>query len=466
MKITKKHGIALILLAIILIGVWFIPVPEGLSIAGRNIIALVLALLVSLVALTDLVAVPVTCLILTLLFSVYKTVDSFAASFSGYTSTVVFFILASFVISAAFVEVPLSKRILKAMLRRCGGSIESIILAIMITGAFVSGFISNVPTTALFMSIGLSLLDAYEDPTERKKTGRTVMIAIPVSTMIGGIMTPIGSTPNLVAIGLLESLTGETVTFVQWMCLGVPVAVVLLPLSWLIITKIHRPAPLEKSRIAHFTEEIQVPAKLERGEKSFLLVLAAMFVLWILSSWISSINSTFVALAGSLIFLLPGIGVLQWKKFAADMSWDVFFMTATVCTMGNIISAHGVSAWLVDSFYPKGMVLSEMGTIGMVALFTFVMVVIVSNAGLLVTVMSAPLIATAAGSGFPPALLLVVLSMCATNCYLLPIDTVPLLTYGTGYYKAGEMAKSNLWIQLLMVLLCAVWFRIAGQLLF
>ena len=43
---------------------------------------------------------------------------------------------------------------------------------------------------------------------------------------VGGIGTPVGTPPNLIGIGMLETIVGTDITFFQWMLLGVPIVVV------------------------------------------------------------------------------------------------------------------------------------------------------------------------------------------------------------------------------------------------
>ena len=60
------------------------------------------------------------------------------------------------------------------------------------------------------------------------------------------------------------------------------------------------------------------------------------------------------------------------------------------------------------------------------------------------------------------ALIMLAAALCAGNCYLLPLDTVPLITYAKGYYSMTDMAKSTLWLQIAMVILCALWLPLVG----
>ena len=60
------------------------------------------------------------------------------------------------------------------------------------------------------------------------------------------------------------------------------------------------------------------------------------------------------------------------------------------------------------------------------------------------------------------AAIMLAAALCAGNCYLLPLDTVPLITYAKGYYSMTDMAKSTAFLQIAMVILCALWLPLVG----
>ena len=63
--------------------------------------------------------------------------------------------------------------------------------------------------------------------------------------------------------------------------------------------------------------------------------------------------------------------------------------------------------------------------------------------------------------GISPTLLIMPLTICASCCFLLPLDTVPLLTYATGYYKMGEVPKVSIPIQIVITLCVSIWVPVA-----
>lgn len=132
-----------------------------------------------------------------------------------------------------------------------------------------SSIVSNVPTCAIFMAISLEFIKVYEREEDRRHTGKAFMIAIPVSSMIGGMMTPAGSSINLIAVSQLEKYNGTTVSFVQWMCAGIPLAVVVVPLAWFLMVKVYRPAPVSRENIGRFIDSMDIPERMEKKKRRY-----------------------------------------------------------------------------------------------------------------------------------------------------------------------------------------------------
>jgi sodium-dependent dicarboxylate transporter 2/3/5 len=440
---------------------FFIPATESLGQAGIRTIGMLVAFLILLI--TEALPIMLTCIIFLSLMPLLRVTPNFSAALTGFSNQVVFFILASFGIATAFTTIPLSKRLLIAILKVFGKSVKSMIFALMMCTALISSLVSNVPTCAIFMAISLSFLELYSDSGAKKQTGRALMIAIPVSSMIGGMMTPAGSSINLLAITLLEQHTGQTITFVQWMAAGIPLTIILLPVAWKLICMVYRPAEIAPETVRSFIHNLDIPEKITVEEIKTLVITGIMLALWILSSWFRGINVMVVALAGCCVFCLPGINVLKFKAFLDHISWESFFLVGTVLSLGSAMVSNKVSDWLI-SLIPT-LILPSPLLIAFVTVFTFLLLVIIPVAPSLVTFMAFPFITLAAGMGVSPALIMLSFGLCVANCYLLPLDTVPLLTYSTGYYSMTDMMKSTLPLQVCIIVVMSLWMPFIGKIL-
>lgn len=270
-------------------------------------------------------------------------------------------------------------------------------------------------------------------------------------------MTPVGSSPNLVAISTLKEMTGHNISFVEWAAYGVPIGLILIPLAWFLIVKIFPPVEMEKKLFGEFIESSRVQQKVDRQEGKVIVIMGGMILLWVLSSWIKAINLYAVAVLGVCMMFLPGIDILNWEEFKKSTNWDVVFVTASVISLGNIISENGLSTWFVNTVFPAELQLGTFVMVFITAIFVILMLLIIPISGALIQVLAGPLIVVATNCGIAPVILIITLCFCATNCYLLPIDTVPLIAYSSGYFQMTDMPKATAPILLCLALLCALW---------
>lgn len=472
-KLTPIKLIGLLLSTIILIVSIFLPsveVSSGLEISnlGWRTLCLLLSFLILLV--TNALPVVVLSLLymglMALLLQGDKSLQSsLSESLEGFAKPVLYFTLASFALAAAFTKTPLSKRILKFLLKYFGKNISLVVLVMMIASALVSSIISNVPTCAVFMSIALSFLQLYKNEEDKKKTGKTLMIAIPVSSMIGGIITPAGSSINLLAIGILEEYCGLSISFIQWMVAGLPIAAILLPLAWFLMIKIYKPAEMSKEEISTFASSIDIPEKISSNEIKTLIIASIMFILWILSSWFDVLNVMIIAILGAVCFFLPGISVLDVDSFLKENSWDAFFLVGSVLSLSIAMTRYGVVD-LIKGFIPTTLSIPIIPILMIVCVIVFLCLIILPVATSLVPTISIPLLVlaeAALGVGSKVlALVIMAIAMSAGNCYLLPLDTVSLITYSKGYYSMLDMAKTTVFLQIALTILVSLWLPIVG----
>lgn len=455
---SKKQIIGIVGAVLVLIVSMFLPAMGDITQVGMRTVGMLAAFLILLV--TEALPVVVISLMFCALMPLLGVAPNFGAALKGYSEPIVFFTLASFGIAAALTTIPLSKRILRALLRSFGKNVGQVLLSMMSACALLSSIVSNVPTCAIFMAIALDFVKLYDNEEDRRKTARMFMIAIPVASMIGGMMTPAGSSINLLAMGQLEAHAGMEITFVQWMCAGIPLTLVMIPLAWWLMCKVYKPAEVTAEQVKSFIGSMDIPDKMDSKERKVCVITIVMLALWIASSWIKGINVMIVAMLGCCVMFLPGVEVLDVKTFLRENSWDAFFLVGSVISIANAMITNGVSAAIANAIPAMNVGLPLL--LAFTAVLIFVTLVVIPVASSMIPIMAVPLIAIATGAGASPALIMLAAALCAGNCYLLPLDTVPLITYAKGYYSMTDMAKSTLWLQIAMVILCALWLPLVG----
>lgn len=450
----KKRIIGLILAVLVFIGYRFIPLPQGLDFAGMQTLALlVIAILLWITEVMPLGISSIFVLVLPLFFGL-ADMKTFLSAFPNPT---LFFVLATFGLSAAISKVPTAKRILLLLLRLMGGHVNLFILALMVATALISSIMSNIPATVMFMSLAMDFLELYDTEADRKATGRAIMIALPIAGMIGGIITPAGSSNNILALGLLEEYAQINVRFIDWMAICIPVALIMLPVAWYIIIKIFKPKPVEKVKISNFIDELKGIQKPDTQEKMVIIILLVMIVLWILSSWITVLNVTLVSICGLAVMFLPGIDILTWKEFKNEVSWDVILMIGSVLCVGNLILKNGVADWLAGAFFNVGPGTSIVLLILQLAFFMYIMQLVLPNAPAVITSTTLPVTIVAAALGINAAILVIPLCIFSSWTMILPLSAVPMMTYSKGFYSMTDIGKAGIPILVILALLLALW---------
>jgi len=457
MSLKKAGSVLSVLLFIAVLGLKIFCGETMLPIMSVGIMLIFLIMLVC-----EVLPISLTCIMTLGFMPVLGITKDFNTALAGFSNQVVFFILASFGIAAALISVPISKRVLKSLLVKFGNNSNKLVLVFMIATALISSVMSNVPACAIFIAIITELLKLLPEE-DRKKTGKTFMIGIPVASMIGGTMTPAGSSINLLALSILEANTEYDITFVQWICFGIPIVLVVLPLAWFILIKVFPPAKIQKENIKKFINDLKLPEKMLPEEKRVLIIFSVIFALWLASSWIRSINIMVVSLLGCGVFCLPKIGVLSIKEFFEKVSWDAIFLVGTVLSLASALVTNGVTDSMISMVPDMGQmpILIYMG----IAALTFILLIFIPVAPSLVAVFTPVVIHIALTANMNPALAVMLCAMCTGQCFLLPLDTVSLLSYSHGYYKMFEMPKMTAILQLCIVVISSALVYFIGTVL-
>lgn len=458
----RKRVIGLFLCLAVLLFYPSLLVPEGLGIIGvKTLVLLVIAVLLWI---TEVIPLGISSIFL-LVLPLMMGVSTLKETLTAFPNPTIFFVLATFGISAAISKVPTTKRILLFLLKKLGGNINLFILAIMIATAFISSIMSNIPATVMFMTIALSFLTLYDTEAEKQRTGRAVMIALPLAGMIGGIITPAGSSNNILALELLKEYANISIRFIDWIGICLPVAIILLPVAWILIIKIFKPASIERVKIDSFVLKLQQIEKPELKEKLVVLIIFIMVVLWILSSWFPNLNVTVIAICGLAVMFLPGIDILSWKDFKDEVSWDVILMVGCVLCIGNLILKNGVAAWFAEIMFKI-----EAGTnifllILQLAAFMYLMQLILPNAPAVITSTTLPVTIVAAELGINAAVLVVPLCIFSSWTMILPLSAVPMMTFSKGYYAMSDIGKVGIPVLILLAFILAAWIPVACKIL-
>lgn len=374
----------------------------------------------------------------------------------GFGNPIILFFIGVLIFSAAISETNLLKRITTVILYHLGHSPSLIILAFIIVGALLSGWITDMAVAAMLFPIGMTILkDAKAEPL-KSNFGRALMIACAWGPLIGGVTTPAGCGPNPLTIGFLRDLAGINFTFLQWMILGFPAAILMVPAAWVILLKVF---PLEKINLS-ISKEDATQRKQELGpiNKKEALTLGIFMItvfLWIFAPFISKwtggvidyLSISFVAITCAVLFFFPGINVITWETAEKKISWGGIVLIVSGLAIGMAIYKTGAAEWMawmtfswIENLHPALIIFAIVFGIS-------IMKVMFSSNTVTGIIVVPLLIALANTLGLSPALLAIPAGITSSLAFILVTSTpTNVIPYSSGYFSIGDMAKAGVWM--------------------
>lgn len=225
-----------------------------------------------------------------------------------------------------------------------------LMLVLMLLGAGMSMFVSNTATTVLLLGLVVPLVRHLG---EGSPSARVMVLAVALGAAIGGLATPIGTPPNLIAFGLLRE-HGYAVSFVEWVARGVPLTMVVLLLAWVLLKRMARPgggAAFADWRSAEASGSpgngLPTPTISLQGWV-WIVVFFATISLWISQPW------TGIPIGVSSVLplaVLPISGVLTGEALRR-VDWPTLMLMGSGLCLGLAMAETGLARWMVELAVP------------------------------------------------------------------------------------------------------------------
>jgi sodium-dependent dicarboxylate transporter 2/3/5 len=196
-----------------------------------------------------------------------------------------------------------------------------------------------------------------------------------------------------------------------------------------------------------------------------LCIMSGMVALWIASTWVKQIDIVLVAMVGASLMYLPGIDLLRWPDVQRATGWDGLLLIGAVTALGAASAKSGLAKWLVDAALGGVREWNAVWTILIISAFAVVIHLLLPIGPVINAVLIPPIAMLAADAGQSPALYGLPVAFTASCAFLLPLDAVPLITYGKGYYRMLDMLLPGALISVCWVLLITLLLTIARPLL-
>ena len=427
---------------LIMFSIYLLPPPDGLGKEGLAVIGITLMAIILFVSAA--IPLPATALLIAF-FQVLFRVGSPNQVARTFTGDAMFFIMGILLISNVLIKQKIDRRLSGILIKFTGYSVAKLALGIMILCSFLSAIIGEHSAAALLFPAVLSIiaLEKYEHPG-KDQLAKLLLFALAFSSMVGGMATPSGGGRNPLMMEYLWRLGGVKVTYVQWVIMVMPVAIILIPVLYFIIKFTFRTdiKGLPRMKILNRTIRLQIRQQISSRVMRSLSILIFTFILFLWIFFSEPLGMGLIALFGVLLYILTGLA--RWSDISSKTNWGIILIYGSSLSLGLAMKFTGVTSWFAngisDLLYQCNISQKPI-IVGAVATMSALISDVLSH-GPSVAV-SAPIFIKLAEVGRMNVLIVGLINVMAASFGFLTIIAAPTnsLIYTSGYIKTVDYLK-------------------------
>ena len=362
------------------------------------------------------------------------------ANLSSMSDPVVYLLLASFALGAALKKHGLDARLAAVMLRRASAvGPRTLIVVVLCVCAALSAVVGNACAAVVVLLLCTPLLRACP---RSSRFPQCCVTAVALGANIGGMLTPVSSAQNAVALGqAVLGGRGCAVGFGDWVAATLPLCVLYVFAAHVLLFAYWRPTLTELPETS--LQHDQSTGALTPQARAVAAITASTVASW------ACFPHVFAPLFGDIgvlslcpIALLWGSGLMTKAEFLT-LDWSVVVLLGGGSTLGRSVEASGLldhiaatlrqllAGWTpaaASAVYAAAMLLASNCISHTVAAMTFL-----------------PLVADAADQGSLAATVMCAVMACTSAC-MLPISSLPNMLAFSSTDVAGQpfLAVSDL----------------------
>lgn len=361
-------------------------------------------------------------------------------AFSGLSDSTVVLFAGMFVVGGSLFYTGLAQKIGETVVSKAGTSENGLMFAIMAVTAGMSAFLSNTGTAAALLPVVVGICAVAKIPASRQ------LMPLAFAAGIGGIITMVGTPPNIIVNGALSKAGIEPFGFFEFAWIGIPLTVATI--AFMMFIGKHFLPKHQITDVGDVEQEVAAEDISNDPKKQLYsgLILLTVIVLMILGDPLKSIGInlplSLVAVMGALACVLTGC--LEEKQAYTSIDWVTIFLFAGMMPVAGAMDKSGAGQLIADS------VLGVMGSdpspyfaTAVLFLLSSVMTQFMSNTAS--SALLAPIgIAIAKGMGADPHAVLMAIGVAASCAFGTPVGTPPnTLVLGPGQYKFMDYVKAG-----------------------
>ncbi|MDX1384830.1 MAG: DASS family sodium-coupled anion symporter, partial [Thermoanaerobaculia bacterium] len=408
----------------------------------------------------------------------------------SYGHELIFLFMGGFMVALAMERWSLHRRIALGTILLVGTKPRRVVLGFMVASAGLSMWISNTATVVMMLPIALSVIglvrratgEGQAEPRDGRRRPFPFAVCLLLGTAygasLGGLATIIGTPPNGLFAAFASESYGRDITVSSWLPVGLSVTLVMLPVTWLVLTRVVFPVRLAEIPGGRelIRAEVRELGPMSAAESRVLAVFLSLAAAWIGRGWLSGLelgggrpfgglsDAGLAMTAALLLFALPagdgGRRLLSWSQ-AVKLPWGILLLFGGGLSLAAAVRETGLDRVIGESVAGLEGVATPILVLAVTAIVVF-LTEMTSNTATTATFL--PIMgAVAEGLGVEPLLLLIPMTLAASCAFMMPVATPPnAIVFGSGELTIAQMCRAGLWLNLLsLVVLQAVVYGVA-----
>ncbi len=360
----------------------------------------------------------------------------------NYAHPIIYLFLGGFLLAIAVEKSGLHTWIAEKVLQVFPNTARGIIFSLAITSGLLSSILSNTTTTLLLIPIALYL-------SEELRLKLRFALAIAYGASVGGVLTPIGTPPNLILLGIMQEHGMETIPFFQWMWMVAPLSIIMFIVVASVLS-----IGVGKVRLERDFEH----RPMNRDQKKVMFVLGSLLLLLLVNAPIRpywdglGMNEPVILLAAGLILFAPPFNLLDWMTDKNKIPFRIMLLFGAGFSIARAFSETGL-ADQIASYIIDLTVLAPILLLLVVATIVTFTTEVTSNTAL-ISIMLPVIYSVSVQTGIDTRLFMMVATLCASYAFMLPIATPPnAVAMSTGAVDVKTMVKYGILLNIAGIVL-------------
>lgn len=462
----------LVLAVIVLLAILLLPTPAGLSVAGHRMLAVFGFAVI--VWVTDALDYAVSAVVIAALMAfllgispnvtnpkvLIGSVQGLSTAMSGFGNTALTLVAAALFLAAAMTITNLDRRIALIILSRVGTRTSRIVIGAIVVSTVLAFLVpSATARAAAVIPIIMGVVLAFGVDKKSRLAG-LLMITTVQAVSIWNVGIKTAAAQNMVAVGFIQKLLGQDITWLTWFVVAAPFSLLLCVGLYFIMMTMMPPEAEEiaggQATVARSLAELG-PMTAKQGR--LLAVSLALLCLWSTEGVLHSFDSSTTTVIAVALLLLPGFGVMDWKTVNPLIPWGTIVLFGVGISLGTALLQTQAAQWLANLIV-QWFGLNQLPALAILAIMAAFLVVIHLGFASATALASSiiPIVIAVLQKVQTPGInvlgMTLILQFVVSFGFILPVNSPQgMVAYGTGTFVARDFIRTGIAITVLAYLL-------------